>query len=124
MGAVRFPCVAAFPGFYGLTLAQVQSDASLVFAWHPDDADMIKQSVAKMVQALQPWRLGLRLRLPDGSVCWRSGHAQPQRQEDGSVVCYGAIFDITERKLTEESIRIAAVGFESSGPWWFLMRVK
>jgi diguanylate cyclase (GGDEF)-like protein/PAS domain S-box-containing protein len=52
--------------------------------------------------------------LPDGEVVWRSGHAVPHKLGDGSVVCYGAIFDITERKLNEEALRVAAVAFEST----------
>jgi diguanylate cyclase (GGDEF)-like protein/PAS domain S-box-containing protein len=104
-----------FLDFYGLTLAQVQADASPVFAWqHPDDADMIRRSIAAAVAQLKPWNLDYRLRLPNGAVCWRSGHAVPHRQLDGSVVFHGAIFDITARKLGQESVRVAAVAFESS----------
>jgi diguanylate cyclase (GGDEF)-like protein/PAS domain S-box-containing protein len=104
-----------FLDFYGLTLAQVQGDASRVFAWqHPEDAAMVRQSIADTVSQLVPWNQEYRVCLPDGSVRWRSGHAQPQKMPDGSVVCYGAIFDITDRKNAEESVRIAAVGFQSS----------
>ncbi len=111
-----FPYVSKhFLDFYGLTLAQVQSDASLVFAWqHPQDAEMIKRSIAETITQLKPWQLEYRLQLPDGRVSWRSGHASVQKLEDGSVVCYGAIFDITERKQAEEALRVAAVAFESS----------
>lgn len=111
-----FPFVSKhFLDFYGLTLEQVQSDAALVFGWqHPDDAAMIKQSITETVTKLISWQLEYRLVLPDGSVSWRSGRAVPQKLEDGSVVCYGAIFDITERKLTEEALRVAAVAFEST----------
>lgn len=111
-----FPFVSKhFLDFYGLTLAQVQSDAALVFGWqHPDDAAMIKQSIADTVTKMVPWELEYRLVLPDGSVSWRSGRATPQKLDDGSVVCYGAVFDITERKLAEEALRVAAVAFESS----------
>jgi diguanylate cyclase (GGDEF)-like protein/PAS domain S-box-containing protein len=38
----------------------------------------------------------------------------PHKLEDGTVVCYGAVFDITERKLNEEALRVAAVAFEST----------
>ncbi len=111
-----FPFVSKhFLDFYRLTLEQVQADASLVFAWqHPDDAAMIGQSITEAVTQHKPWNLDYRLRLPDGSVVWRSGHAKPQPQADGSVVFHGAIFDITDRKLSQESVRVAAVAFESS----------
>lgn len=113
-----FPFVSKhFLDFYGLTLEQVQSDAALVFGWqHPDDAAMIKQTITETVTKLIPWQLEYRLVLPDGSVSWRSGRATPQKLDDGSVVCYGAIFDITERKLAEERQRVAAVAFDSTSP--------
>lgn len=115
-GRSCFPYVSKhFLDFYGLTLQQVQDDAGRVFAWqHPDDAAMVRASISRTVKNLVPWQLEYRLKLPDGSIHWRSGHAVPHKQADGSVVCYGAIFDITERKLSEEALRVAAVAFESS----------
>lgn len=111
-----FPFVSKhFLDFYGLTLAQVQGDATLIFGWqHPDDAAMIQQSISETVTQLVPWQLEYRLILPDGSVRWRSGRATPQKLGDGSVVCHGAIFDITERKRAEEAVRVAAVAFDST----------
>ena len=104
-----------FLDFYGLTLEQVQRDASLVFAWqHPDDVARIKLSIQQAVTHLTPWQTEYRLKLPDGTVRWRGGRAVPQKREDGSVVFHGAIFDITERKQAEEAQRVAAVAFEST----------
>jgi diguanylate cyclase (GGDEF)-like protein/PAS domain S-box-containing protein len=40
----------------------------------------------------------------------------PHKLEDGSVVCYGAIFDITERRWADEALRVAAVAFDSTSP--------
>lgn len=115
-GRSCFPFVSKhFLDFYGLTLAQVQVDSGEIFAWqHPDDAAMVKASISRTVTNLVPWELEYRLLLPDGSVAWRSGRAVPHKLEDGTVVCYGAIFDITERKRNEEALRVAAVAFEST----------
>ncbi|MDP1529661.1 MAG: diguanylate cyclase [Rhodoferax sp.] len=104
-----------FLDFYGLTLEQVQRDASLVFAWqHPDDVARVKQSIQQAATHLTHWQTEYRLKLPDGTVRWRGGRAVPQKREDGSVVFHGAIFDITERIQAEEAQRVAAVAFESS----------
>jgi diguanylate cyclase (GGDEF)-like protein/PAS domain S-box-containing protein len=115
-GRSCFPYVSKhFLDFYGLTMQQVQDDAGRVFAWqHPDDAAVVKASISRTVTDLVPWQQEYRLKLPDGSIHWRSGRAVPHKQEDGSVVCYGAIFDITDRKLSEEALRVAAVAFEST----------
>jgi diguanylate cyclase (GGDEF)-like protein/PAS domain S-box-containing protein len=115
-GRSCFPYVSKhFLDFYGLTLAQVQADSGEIFAWqHPDDAAMVKASISRTVTNLVPWELEYRLLLPDGSVAWRSGRAVPHKLDDGTVVCYGAIFDITERKRNEEALRVAAVAFEST----------
>lgn len=104
-----------FLDFYGLTLEQVQRDASLVFAWqHPDDVARVKQSIQQAATNLTIWQAEYRLKLPDGTVRWRGGRAVPQKREDGSVVFHGAIFDITESIQAEEAQRVAAVAFESS----------
>ncbi len=115
-GRTYFPFASKhFLDFYGVTLAQVQRDANLVFSWqHPEDAAMVQQSIHETVTRLVPWQQEYRLMLPDGTVRWRSGHATPQKLDDGSVVCYCAVFDITERKRAEETLRVAAVAFESS----------
>lgn len=104
-----------FLNFYGLTLEQVQRDASLIFTWqHPDDVARVKLSIQQAATHLTPWQTEYRLKLPDGTVRWRGGSAVPQKREDGSVVFHGAIFDITERKQAEDAQRVAAVAFEST----------
>ena len=104
-----------FLDFYGLTLEQVQRDASLIFKWqHPDDVARVKLSIQQAATHLTPWQTEFRLKLPDGTVRWRGGSALPQKHEDGNVVFHGAIFDITERKQAEDAQRVAAVAFESS----------
>jgi diguanylate cyclase (GGDEF)-like protein/PAS domain S-box-containing protein len=115
-GGMHFSYVSKyFLDFYGLTLAQVQRDAALVFAWqHADDVARTKLSIQQAATHLTPWQPEYRLHLPDGTVRWHSGHAVPQKCEDGSVVFHGAIFDITERKQAEEAQRVAAVAFEST----------
>jgi PAS domain-containing protein len=53
--------------------------------------------------------------LPKLGVRWRLGDAQPEKQEDGSILWHGFITDITERKQSEERRRLNARVFETVG---------
>ena len=106
-----------FLDFYQVTAEQLQRDASPALRYqHPDDRARIAETVAECTRNLQPWKLEYRLLMPDGSTIWRSGHAHPERLEDGSTLWHGYITDITERVRMESDIRIAAVAFQSMEP--------
>jgi len=47
----------------------------------------------------------VRIRRPDGSVCWASFHTQPRELADGAVVWDGVILDVTEKHRAEETAR-------------------
>ncbi|PPD46348.1 MAG: hypothetical protein CTY16_09315 [Methylobacter sp.] len=101
---------------YEVAPEQVHEDASAVFAiLHPDDHDMIAASIQHSAQTLQPWHLQYRVNLPVKGLRWLSGHARPEKLEDGSVLWHGFITDATERMQlealaheAEERFRLAA----------------
>ncbi|HEY0665037.1 MAG TPA: EAL domain-containing protein [Gallionella sp.] len=93
---------------------EIREDASGVFAaCHPDDLDGLMESIRYSAQHLTPWHHELRTRFDDGTVRWLFGNALPQREADGSVLWHGFITDITEQKLAETDLRIAATAFEA-----------
>lgn len=49
----------------------------------------------------------------DGRRTWVEAHAAPMQEKNGVTVCLGVTRDISERKRTEQQLRIAATAFES-----------
>lgn len=101
--------------FYQVTQEQIEHDASAVFGLqHPDDRDLIAQSMAQAIRSQTAWQQEYRLLLPGNVTVWRSGSAQPQKMADGSVLWHGLVTDITERKRTEDELRVSATAFQST----------
>jgi diguanylate cyclase (GGDEF)-like protein/PAS domain S-box-containing protein len=51
-----------------------------------------------------------------GEIIWISENARAVRDESGAVICYeGTVQDITERKLAEDRLRLAATVYENVG---------
>ncbi|CDK98787.1 Diguanylate cyclase/phosphodiesterase [Magnetospirillum gryphiswaldense MSR-1 v2] len=80
---------------------------------HPEDRDRFKrlldhESVVRNFEA-QVYR-------KTGEIIWIAENARLVRDDDGNAVCYeGTVQDITERKLTEERLRLAATVYENVG---------
>ena len=78
-------------------------------ALHPDDVPL---SVSRWSQSLatgEDLDMDYRLRMADGTYRWFRSRAAARRAEDGTIIrWYGAVEDIHDRKLTEETLRWAA----------------
>lgn len=84
------------------------------FAHIPDtEKAAYAASMRESVDAVSPWTYEGRFNRPDGETIWFSGRAIPQDQGD-VIVYYGILQDITERKRTEESLRITQFSFDSA----------
>ncbi len=78
-------------------------------ALHPDDLAAIIRQWGRAVSTGQGLDMDYRLRMADGSYRWFRSRAAARRSEEGAVVrWYGAVEDIHDRKLTEETLRWAA----------------
>ncbi|MFM8443664.1 MAG: PAS domain-containing protein [Methylococcus sp.] len=90
---------------YRVTPEQVREDAGAVFAiLHPDDMDRIVASIQESAATGHTWQLEYRVKFDDGTVRWLLGNSTPERQENGSTLWHGYIYDITERKRIEQEI--------------------
>ena len=114
-GRASFPYVSeAISALYRhrLNPADVQDDASPVFALiHPDDLAGVSASIQQSAQQLTPWEHEYRIRFDDGTERWLHASAMPEREADGVVLWHGFISDMTQRKLAEEKLTLAASVF-------------
>ncbi len=106
-GAVCFPYASpAIKDIYGITPEDLKEDAASMFALiHPDDAGRLDDSIAESAQSRLPWHAEYRVRHPTKGEIWVEGHSVPEVESDGSILWYGFIHDITERKRAEEALK-------------------
>lgn len=114
-GSSRFPYASDhIHNIYGVRPDEVCEDASIVYTrLHPDDLERISQSIRNSFDELSLWEDEYRVNHPQKGLLWVKGIANPERQKDGSVVWYGYIFDITERKSAEIALQNAKRYYET-----------
>ena len=77
-------------------------------AIHPDDKPRIRIAVAGIRNGADLFSKEFRIVRPDGAVVWVHGRGQAQRDAlDQPIRFTGILIDVTERKRTEERLRIA-----------------
>ena len=100
-----------FADLYGLSAeAGTVGVATATFfsAIHPDDRARMKIAVAGILGGAELFSKEFRIQLPDGSVLWMHGRGQGHSDEQDRPVRFtGLLVDVTERKRTEERLRIA-----------------
>ncbi len=105
-GLMSFPiALGSVREMMGANAEELQASADPAFArLHPDDYPFVAQSILESAQNMTPWHLDCRLVLDQGIV-WRRGSSVPEREEDGSVVWYGFIADVTDQKNILEALQ-------------------
>ncbi len=95
----------------GLTTQQIMKDASLAFERaHPEDLQSLLSDIEVSKQNLSDWQAEYRVIAPEGEIRWFKGRAHPETGENGKVVWYGYLEDVTERKSSEEElIRLSSI---------------
>ena len=104
----RFSMPYASPAIeeiYGLSAADVADDAGPIFTRiDPRDIPAVIDSIAASAREMQPWQAEFRYQHALKGQRWFGGHSTPVRDEDGSLLWYGIIEDITARKQTEAAL--------------------
>ncbi len=86
-------------------LQPVQAFPTIV---HPDDAEQIEQIIDRAIQTKQPYTIEYRLINCDGNVRWVGEKGQAIFNAANQVLSLnGAIFDMTERKVAEDALRLS-----------------
>lgn len=88
---------------FGLRYNNVADNANLIVdATHPDDKEILLESIAASARDMSPWNLQFRYLHPTRGLIWLEGDSIPTQHVDGSIIWHGLIIDVTERKLTNE----------------------
>lgn len=91
---------------YHVSPDAVRDDASSILAVvHPDDLPKFLASNKTSALNMTPWLHEYRLKFEGEPDTWLLVNAMPQREADGSVLWYGFINNITERKRLEAQVR-------------------
>ncbi len=90
---------------FGLLPADVVQDARpLLERVLSEDMPALTDSIQASARDLAPWHHQFRIRHTSLGLRWVSGHAQPERLDDGSTLWHGVLNDVTERKLAEHAL--------------------
>ncbi|MDY6940565.1 MAG: PAS domain S-box protein [Cyanobacteriota bacterium] len=107
-GRMCFPYVSSgFRDVFDLELEGLDRDATPVFERiQTEDFPGLQEAIAHSARTLENWQSEWRTIASSGKYKWCKGIAKPQRQPEGSILWYGCIVDITDRKRTEATIAV------------------
>ncbi|WP_159783707.1 PAS domain-containing sensor histidine kinase [Sodalinema gerasimenkoae] len=102
-GTMYFPYVSeGTQSIYGISPETVEENCNVVFEIiHPEDLPYVSQSIFESAKHLSPWYCEYRINHPNGSQLWLVGNATPQQDDNGRIIWYGYIQDITDQKVSQ-----------------------
>ena len=108
-GRTCFPYISeGIREIYRLSPEELREDAAKVFALlHPEDAKEVWSSTQQSAQNLSPWKQEYRVQFDDGTINWLLGNSMPEQEVDGSILWHGFVTDISERKQSEDKLRLS-----------------
>ncbi|MFC6096748.1 PAS domain-containing protein [Flavobacterium qiangtangense] len=101
---------------YGFSREQLEKNIGVVITDRilKEDVPGFLKSVLKSKENLERWNHEYRVHLPNKGIRWLRGSAKPEAHEDGSVVFYGRIADVTANKEQELKLILSERRFESA----------
>ncbi len=106
-GKMSFPYISeAIKDLYHVSATEVQKDSSKIFdRTHPDDVEILNNSILESARTLKPWKLEYRICDQDGSIRWLYGNSIPEVIPESGILWHGFITDITKQKESDETLR-------------------
>ena len=105
-GSARFQYLS--PGIEALVGLRQEELARSDRTWRdrllPQDKDALRTALKQAAERMAPFEADFRLRVTNGDIRWFWTRAQPQKQNDGSVVWHGYLADWTTEKQTEDAL--------------------
>ncbi|WP_260954625.1 PAS domain S-box protein [Pseudomonas citri] len=105
-GKVSMPWASpGYEEYYGVTSAELMSDATILFERiHPEDLAQVQASINASARTLSPWQCEYRVHHPVKGEIWLEGRSRPTLEADGSIIWFGFLHDISERKRIEQDL--------------------
>jgi PAS domain S-box-containing protein len=99
-----------FLSLIGLTADDMMNDASRFERMiHPEDAYNFHAASKRAFKAQLEWHEEFRLIKPDGNEIWLESYSNHVKEPDGSILRYGILMDITNRKNLEKARKMVHV---------------
>lgn len=114
-GKMTFPFVSksVYKMVPEIDIEQLKHDASPAFSIvHPDDIEGLIKSIHESRNNLTSWNYEYRHKAYNGKQIWIKGSSHPTKKDDGTVVWYGYLLDITTKVLDNEKLRLANERFD------------
>ena len=98
---------------YELECEQILKDPELCFDQnYPDDRQYLARKIAASARSLEPFAFEWRIVTPSGKLKWLQSNSRPELRENGDIVWYGVLFDISDRKQAEIETATAKAALE------------
>lgn len=92
--------------FYGLLPQEVRDDMMPIHMLaHPDDRPRIEATIAESVREVTPFHMDFRICRLGMPERWVEVRSIPEHEADGSIIWYGIMLDIGDRKRIEEEVQ-------------------
>ena len=118
-GKISFPYVSSGSlDIYEVEPSLIYENTDFLFSFcHPNYLLELRQSIANSAQTFENWEYEWRIITPSGKYKWVKGISKPELHQDGSIIWYGFLIDITEIKKTEEERKILVSLIENSSDY-------
>ncbi|MFO8038243.1 MAG: PAS domain S-box protein [Sodalinema sp.] len=101
--------------FFEVPSGVIERDVSIMFELtHPEDISQLQASIEASAKTGNTWSLEWRMITPSGRLKWMEGRSQPEYQADGSIIWFGWINEITQRKESERELQSLVSIIENS----------
>jgi PAS domain S-box-containing protein len=98
---------SAFEEINELKVTQVLQNPHLCFEQnHPDDIANLWEAIGLSLETLSTFQHEWRIITPSGRIKWLQSNLRPERRENGDTAWYGIVLDISDRKQTEENLKL------------------
>jgi len=113
-GSFKFEYISyACREIYELESEEILKNPDLCFDQnHPDDQEYLVKKIATSAQTLEPFALEWRIVTPSGKLKWLQSNSRPEMRDNGDIVWYGVLFDISDRKQAEIEMAGAKAALE------------